>query len=154
MPEITLPHGTIRYRDEGEGPAVVFIHGLLVDRRVWQPVADRLATDVRCVVPDLPLGSHTIPMNADADLSPTGLARLIADLLDALELEDVTLVGNDTGGALSQLVAARHPERLGRLVLTNCDAFENFPPKMFRPLVVAARTRTLTAAMQPMRLRA
>jgi pimeloyl-ACP methyl ester carboxylesterase len=154
MPEITLPQGTIRYRDEGAGPPLVFVHGALVNGRLWEPVVERLAGDVRCVVPDLPLGSHPTPMARDADLSPTGLAQLIADFIVALDLEDVTLVGNDTGGALSQLVAGRHPERLARLALTNCDAFENFPPKAFRSLVIAARTHTLTAAMQPMRLRA
>jgi pimeloyl-ACP methyl ester carboxylesterase len=91
-----------------------------------------LSGRVRCVVPDLPLGSHGVPMDETADLSPRGLAGLIAELLDRLELDDVTLVGNDTGGALCQLVAAHHPERIGRLVLTNCDAFENFPPATFR----------------------
>ena len=85
-------------------------------------------------------------MRPDADVSPTGLARLIADLLEALDLRDVTLVGNDTGGALCQFWSTRHPERVGRLVLTNCDAFDNFPPAMFRGLVVAARLRLLTAA--------
>jgi pimeloyl-ACP methyl ester carboxylesterase len=102
--------------------------------------------------PDLPLGSHRTPLERDADLSPTGLARLIADFLAALDLQDVTLVGNDTGGALCQLVVTRHPERVGRLVLTNCDAFETFPPKAFRPLVVGARLRLLTATMQSMRV--
>ena len=154
MPEITLPQGTIRYRDEGDGPPLVFVHGALVNGRLWEPVVERLAGELRCIVPDLPLGSHTTPVAPDADLSPTGLAQLIADFMAALELEDVTLVGNDTGGALSQLVAGRHPERLARLVLTDCDAFERFPPKAFRSLVVAARTHTLTAAMQPMRQRA
>ena len=153
MPEITLPQGTIHYRDEGAGPPLVFVHGALVNGRLWEPVVERLAGDVRCIVPELPLGSHTRPMTADADLSPTGLARLIADFIAALDLEDVTLVGNDTGGALCQLVVGRHPERLARLALTNCDAFENFPPKAFRGLVIGARTRTLNAAMQPMRVR-
>jgi pimeloyl-ACP methyl ester carboxylesterase len=151
MPELTLPQGTIRYRDEGDGPPVLFVHGALVDGRLWDPVVERLA-GVRCVVPELPLGSHRTPMRRDADLSPTGLARLIADLMAALDLEDVTLVGNDTGGALCQLVAGRHPERLARLVLTDCDAFENFPPKAFRPLVLAARARLLTAMLQSMRV--
>ncbi len=151
MPEIALPQGTIHYRDEGSGPTLVFIHGALVDGRLWDPVVERLAAQARCIVPDLPLGSHRSAMRPDADLSPHGLARLIADLLAALDVEDVTLIGNDTGGALCQLVAVRHPERLGRLVLTNCDAFENFPPKAFRPLVWAARARVLTAALQPLR---
>jgi pimeloyl-ACP methyl ester carboxylesterase len=154
MPEVRLEQGTVRYRDEGSGPPIVFVHGALVDGTLWSPVVERLAGRARCIVPDLPLGSHRLPMERDADLSPTGLARLIAGLLEALDLHDVTLVGNDTGGALSQLVATRHPERLAALVLTDCDAFNNFPPKAFRSLTVAAKTRTLTAAMQPMRLRA
>jgi pimeloyl-ACP methyl ester carboxylesterase len=154
MPQITLPHGTIRYRDEGEGPPVVFIHGVLVNGRLWEPVVARLSDQLRCIVPDLPLGSHSVPMRPDADLSPHGQAQLIADLIAALDLEDVTLVGNDTGGALCQFVAVRHPERIGRLVLTNCDAFERFPPKAFQYLVIAARARLLTAGFQPVRLRA
>jgi pimeloyl-ACP methyl ester carboxylesterase len=88
----------------------------------------------RCIVPDLPLGSHRTAMRPDADLSPYGLARLIADLLEHLDLHDATLVANDTGGALTQLVVTRHPERVGRLVLTPCDAFDNFLPPMLRPL--------------------
>jgi pimeloyl-ACP methyl ester carboxylesterase len=152
VPEIALPQGTVRYRDDGDGPPIVFIHGVLVDGRLWEPVADRL-DGFRRIVPDLPLGSHRVPMPG-ADLRPTGLAQLIADFLGALDLQDVTLVGNDTGGALCQLVVTRHPKRIGRLVLTNCDAFDNFPPKAFRGLVLAARGHLLTAAMQPVRLRA
>jgi pimeloyl-ACP methyl ester carboxylesterase len=153
MPEITLPQGTIHYRDEGDGPALVFVHGALVNGTLWDPVVERLSGRARCIVPDLPLGSHRTPLNPDADLTPTGLARLIADFLAALELEDVTLVGNDTGGGLCQFVAVRHPERVGGLVLTNCDAFENFPPKAFRPLVLTARAHLLTAFLQSVRVR-
>jgi pimeloyl-ACP methyl ester carboxylesterase len=137
MPEIQLTQGTVTYRDEGTGPTVVLIHGLLVDGHVWDPVVSALSGRARCIVPELPLGSHRIPMRADADLTPPGIAALIAELMARLELHDVTLVGNDTGGALSQLVVANHPDRLGRLVLTNCDAFENFPPSSFKPLVWA-----------------
>jgi pimeloyl-ACP methyl ester carboxylesterase len=133
MPEIQLAQGTIHYRDQGSGdPPVVFIHGVLVDGRVWHRVVDSLASRRRCVVPDLPLGAHTAPMDVQADLSPPGLAQLVADLLERLELNDVTLVGNDTGGAICQLVAAHHPDRIGRLVLTNCDAFDHFPPPKIR----------------------
>ena len=152
MSEIALAQGTVHYRDTGDGPPVVFVHGVLVDGRLWEPVVDRLE-GLRCVVPDLPLGSHRTPMRPDADLSPTGLARLVAELVEALDLRDVTLVGNDTGGALCQLVVTRHPEHIGRLVLTNCDAFDNFPPKAFRGLVFAARAHLLTASVQPLRLR-
>jgi pimeloyl-ACP methyl ester carboxylesterase len=135
MPEITLSQGTIEYRDEGAGPPVVLIHGLLVSGNVWDRTLPAISASARCIVPTLPLGSHGRPMNAGADLSPSALASLIAELLERLELRDVTLVGNDTGGALCQLVVAAHPERIGRLVLTNCDAFENFPPPAFRPLI-------------------
>jgi pimeloyl-ACP methyl ester carboxylesterase len=152
MPEITLPQGTIHYRDTGEGPPVVFLHGLLVDGELWRKVTPLLQGDTRCIVPDLPLGSHRIAMNEDADITPAGVARMVGDLLAALDVEDVTLVGNDTGGAISQLVALDHGERVGRLVLTNCDCFDVFPPKEFVPMVKAARVPgALYAAMQPMR---
>jgi pimeloyl-ACP methyl ester carboxylesterase len=152
MSEAKLPQGTIHYRETGEGPPIVFAHGLLVDGRLWRKVTPLLEERFRCIVPDLPLGSHITPMNPDADLSPPGLARLIADFLEVLELENVVLVANDTGGAISQITAANHPARIGRLVLTNCDAFENFPPPAFRPLQWAARVPgMLTGLLQGMR---
>jgi pimeloyl-ACP methyl ester carboxylesterase len=157
MPEVTLPQGTITYTDDGprDAPVVVFVHGFLVDSSLWQPVVQHLRGELRCIAPDWPLGSHRTPMNRDADLSARGLARLVADFLEALDLRDVTLVGNDSGGAISQLVAVHHPERLGRLVLTDCDAFDNFPPKAFRGLIPMAKIPgALTAFMQPMRLEA
>jgi pimeloyl-ACP methyl ester carboxylesterase len=155
VPEIALPQGTVRYRDDGDGPPIVFIHGVLVDGRLWEPVADRL-DGFRRIVPDLPLGSHRVPM-PDANLSPTGLGQLIADFLGALDLHDVTLVGNDTGGALCQLVVTRHPKRIGRLVLTNCDAFETFPPFPFTLLFRLGRhpraARVVMQAVRSARLR-
>ncbi|MBO0850561.1 MAG: alpha/beta fold hydrolase [Pseudonocardia sp.] len=148
MPEVELGHGTIRYTDSGAGagpeagadrPVVVLVHGLLVDGSLWRDVVPRLAERARVIVPDLPLGSHRVPMRPDADLSPPGIAALIAEFLAALDLRDVTLVGNDTGGAMCQLVATRHPERLARLVLTNCDTHDNFLPMAFRPMQWLAR---------------
>ena len=115
----------------GSGAPVVFVHGLLVDGRLWDGVADQLASWFRCIVPDWPMGSHRLPMNPAADLSPPGMAAIVADFLDALDLDDVTVVGNDSGGAISQVFATTRPERLGRLVLTNCDSFEHFPPAPF-----------------------
>jgi pimeloyl-ACP methyl ester carboxylesterase len=135
MPEIQLTQGTIHYRDEGSGPVVVLIHGLLVNSSVWAPLIHQLEGQARCIAPDLPLGSHPRAMNPGADLSPAGLAALIAEFLEKLDIDEVTLVGNDTGGALCQLVCVNHPARIARLVLVNCDAFENFPPKAFRPVV-------------------
>jgi pimeloyl-ACP methyl ester carboxylesterase len=137
MPEVKLSQGTVHYRDVGSGPVVVLIHGILVNGTVWEPLVERLSRGARCIVPDLPLGSHRTPMKHDADLSPPGLAALVAEFLERLELDDVTLVGNDTGGALCQLVCAKHPARIARLVLTNCDAFENFPPRAIAPAVKA-----------------
>jgi pimeloyl-ACP methyl ester carboxylesterase len=152
---VELPAGAIEYREMGSGPTIVLLHGLLVDGSLWRAVVPRLAPDFRVVVPELPLGCHRLPMRRDADLAPPAVARLVADFLSALGLEDVTLVGNDTGGAISQLVAAHHPERIGRLVLTPCDAYENFLPPMFRPMQVIAYVPPLmTAALQGMRLRA
>jgi pimeloyl-ACP methyl ester carboxylesterase len=151
MSEARLSQGTISYHESGEGPPIVFAHGLLVDGRLWRKVTPMLE-GFRCIVPDLPLGSHTRPMASDADLSPPGLARIIAEFLETLELEDVVLVANDTGGAISQITAANHPERIGRLVLTNCDAFDNFPPPAFRPLQWSARVPpVLTGMLQGMR---
>jgi pimeloyl-ACP methyl ester carboxylesterase len=150
---VELPQGEIAYLDSGDGDPIVFVHGLLVDGRLWRKVVPRLDGSRRCIVPDLPLGSHRTAMKPEADLSPPGLARLLADFLAALELERVTLVGNDTGGAISQITAANHPERIGRLVLTPCDAFENFLPPAFRPLQYAARVPgLLTGVLQGMRL--
>jgi pimeloyl-ACP methyl ester carboxylesterase len=138
MNEVTLPQGTIRYREWGEGKPIVLVHGFMTNGELWREVAPPLGERFRVIAPDWPLGSHELPLSPGADLSPPALARIIADFLAALELEDVTLVGNDTGGALSQLVAVEHPERLGRLVLTPCDAYENFLPLMFRPLQMLA----------------
>jgi pimeloyl-ACP methyl ester carboxylesterase len=131
---IELSQGTIHYRDDGAGEPIVFVHGLLVDGRLWQHVTPLLSHEHRCITPDLPLGSHSSPLRDGAERSPRGIARLLAELLDALELERVTLVANDTGGAIAQILAAERPERLRALVLTNCDCLENFPPALLRPM--------------------
>jgi pimeloyl-ACP methyl ester carboxylesterase len=137
--EIQLPAGTLRYREAGEGKPIVFVHGYLVDGRLWDGVVDRLADRFRCFAPDWPLAAHRVAMNPNADLSPPGIAKLIAEFLDRHELEDVTIVGNDSGGAVSQVLVANHPERIGRLVLTNCDTHENFPPGMFKAMPPLAK---------------
>jgi pimeloyl-ACP methyl ester carboxylesterase len=137
--EIELPAGTIRYREAGEGKPVVFVHGYLVDGRLWDGVVDRLSDSFRCIAPDWPMGAHQIAMKPDADLSPYGIAATIAAFLEKLELDDVTIVGNDSGGAMSQVLATRHPERIGRLVLTNCDTHKNFPPGPFKAMPPIAK---------------
>jgi pimeloyl-ACP methyl ester carboxylesterase len=145
--EIDLPAGRIRYREAGNGKPVVFVHGYLVDGRLWDGVVDRLSDRYRCLAPDWPIGSQQIAMKPDADLSPYGIAALIASFLEALDLKDVTIVGNDSGGAMSQVLVTRHPERIGRLVLTNCDTHENFPPGMFKALMPLAKLPGAVPAM-------
>jgi len=137
--EIELPAGRIRYREAGEGRPVVFVHGFLVDGRLWDGVVDRLSDRCRCIAPDWPIGAQQIAMNPDADLSPYGIAAIVDSFLEALGLEDVTIVGNDSGGAMSQVLVTRHPQRVGRLVLTNCDTHENFPPGIFKAMPPIAK---------------
>ena len=141
---VDLPQGEIAYRTAGpaasDQPPVVFVHGLLVDGRLWAPVAERLAADgIRSYAPTLPLGSHQRPMNADADLSPGGVARLVLDFIRALDLDNVTIAGNDTGGAICQIMLAGDTSRIGAAVLTNCDALGTFPPRSLAPLFQAMR---------------
>jgi len=137
--EVELPAGRIRYREAGEGPAVVFVHGFLVDGRLWDGVLDALSDRCRCIAPDWPIGSQQIAMKPDADLSPPGFAAIVDSFLAALELEDVTIVGNDSGGAMSQVLVTSRPERIGRLVLTNCDTHDNFPPGIFKAMPPLAK---------------
>ncbi|HEU4736110.1 MAG TPA: alpha/beta hydrolase [Solirubrobacterales bacterium] len=137
--EIELPAGRIRYREAGEGKPVVFVHGYLVDGRLWDGVVDRLSGHCRCIAPDWPIGAQQIAMKPDADLTPYGIAATIDSFLAALDLEDVTIVGNDSGGAMSQVLVTRHPQRIGRLVLTNCDTHENFPPGIFKTMPPIAK---------------
>jgi pimeloyl-ACP methyl ester carboxylesterase len=151
---LELSHGRLRYHDVGDGPPIVFVHGILVNANLWRKVVSRLSGSHRCIALDLPLGAHAEPMPA-ADLTPPGLAGIVADALEALELDDVTLVGNDTGGAVCQLVAARRPERVGRLVLTSCDSYDRFPPKLFAFLGPVARFhQAIPLLFAPLRLRA
>ena len=162
LSRVELPQGTVTYRVAGPAdsayPPVVFVHGLLVDSLLWTGVAEVLAErGIRSYAPNWPMGSHPIPMNADADLSPRGVARIVLDFLAALDLDDVTLVGNDTGGAICQFTIDTDHTRIGRLVLTNCDAFDVFPPRDFVPLVkVGAHPsliKPLIASVKPTAIR-
>lgn len=149
---VELNAATIEVQDSGgSGPTVLFVHGLLVDGTLWRKVVTRL-DGFRCVVPTLPLGSHRIPARDRSALTPVGVADLIAELMERMELTDVTIVANDTGGAITQLLLTRRPERVARVVLTPCDAFENFLPPAFRPLQWLARARLLGAVLQGARI--
>jgi pimeloyl-ACP methyl ester carboxylesterase len=157
MPTVDLPHGTVQYRvagpDRADSPPVVFVHGFLVNASLWTNTADALAAaGVRSYAADWPLGSHTIALGDDADQSPRGIAGQIIAFMQALELSDVTLVGNDTGGAICQFLLDSDASRIGRVVLTNCDAFRNFPPAPFGQLFKAfRRPSAIRALLTPMR---
>jgi pimeloyl-ACP methyl ester carboxylesterase len=153
MATVDLPSGTLHYHQAGSGPPIVFLHGYLQGANLWEPVVHLLNQEFRCITPELPFGAHPTPMRPDADLSTAGVGRLVADFLAALDLHQVLLVGNDSGGAIAQVVAARHPQRLGGLVLTSCDAFDNHPPRLFRPLLAAARTGALTPLLASLKFR-
>jgi pimeloyl-ACP methyl ester carboxylesterase len=155
MPEVELSAGTIEYEDTGgSGPVVVLTHGVAMNRSLWRDVVADLRRDHRCVVPDLPLGAHRLPMRPDADLSMHGIARLIAELMDRLDLHEVTLAMNDWGGP-QLLVSEGRDERIARLVITSCEAFDNVPPGLPGRLlgIAAAVPGGLNALAQPLRLR-
>jgi pimeloyl-ACP methyl ester carboxylesterase len=158
MTPIELSAGTIEYEDTGgDGPVIVLLHGLMMDASLWDGPIAALSPGHRCVAPTLPLGAHRHAMRPDADLSLPAIARLVTEFLDRLDLRQVTLVGNDTGGALVQLILAEGAERVARAVLASCEAFENFPPGLTgRTLLAAGRLspRMFGAFMQQMRLRA
>jgi pimeloyl-ACP methyl ester carboxylesterase len=155
MPTVDLPAGPIEYTDSGgDGPVLVLLHGLVMDGTVFDEVVRDLREDHRCIVPTMPLGSHRKPMRPDADLSLRGFGTIVADFLEALDLEDVTLVQNDHAAAL--VAAGDRPERIGRLVLSSCEAFENYPPGLpgKNAGMLARVPGAIYPAMQLMRVRA
>jgi len=155
MSTIDISAGTIHYEATGpeNGRPVVFVHGYMMGAQLWRRVSERLADlGLRCIAPTWPLGAHPEPLRAGADRTIDGVAGMVAEVLNALDLQDVVLVGNDTGGVVTQLVAVHHPERLGALVLTSCDAFEHFPPPILKPVILAAKSKTVfRTAIQAMR---
>ncbi len=156
--QVELSAGTLDYEDTaGPGPVIVLLHGLMMDASLWTDVIADLAVEYRCIAPTLPLGAHRHRMRSDADLSMRGIAGVVAELLDRLELDDVTLVGNDTGGALVQLLMRdRVSHQLSRVVLVSCDAFDNFPPGLTgKALLLAGNLPPALFGlfMQQMRLR-
>jgi pimeloyl-ACP methyl ester carboxylesterase len=157
MSTIEISAGTIHYEALGpaDGRPIVFVHGYMMGGQVWRSVSERLAAlGLRCIAPTWPMGAHTQPLRTGADQTITGVAGVVAEFLTALELEDVVLVGNDSGGVVTQLVAVHRPERIGAMVLTSCDAFEHFPPPILKPMILAAKSKlSFRIALQAMRLR-
>lgn len=137
---VVLPQGPIAYRERGEGTPVLFVHGGLTNADIWREVVPALAQrgGYRLISPDWPMGSHRRPMGSRADVTPPGIVRTIVDFLDELGLDRVVVVANDAGGAISQMLAAGYPGRIDRLVLTSCDQYLQFPPRLLKPLRWAA----------------
>lgn len=154
MQETELSAGPIEYEDSGgEGPVIVFVGGLAMNTSMWRNVVRELAPEHRCISLNLPLGGHRKPMRRDADLTLHGLARIESEFLEALDLRGVTLVGNDSGAF--QITAVQQRERIARLVITSCEAFENYPPGFAgRLLCTAAKLPGgMNLIFQPMRIR-
>jgi len=139
---VSTKSGEISYIDIGTGPAAVFVHGVGTNAYLWRHVIGALAPARRCLAIDLPLHGQT-PIGAGQDLSVAGMASVLEDFCDALGLTSIDLVANDTGGAVAQVFAARHPQRLATLTLTNCDTSDNLPPEAFKPMVELAKAGNL-----------
>lgn len=155
MRDITLSTGAIHYENSGpaDGRPLIFINGYSMGSSLWRALTERLeGRGFHCVAPTWPLGAHTEPVRREAELTMEGVAAMVGELLDLLGLDDAVLVGNDTGGAIAQIVATTVPQRIGALVLTSCDAFDNFPPPILKPFIAAAKyPPVFTAALQPLR---
>ena len=136
--------GEIAYTELGAGPAALFVHGVGTSGALWRQVVAELSDTSRCIAVDLP--AHGASPARD-DMSVTALAEALADLCDGLGLGQVDLVGNDTGGAIAQIVAARHPDKIRTLTLTNCECEGNFPPADFAPVIELARQGKVAAVI-------
>jgi pimeloyl-ACP methyl ester carboxylesterase len=155
MPDVELSAGTIEYEDTGgSGPVLVLVHGVAMNGSLWRNVVADLRADHRCVIPTLPLGGHRRPMRPEADLSMRGIAGILSEFIERLDLHEVTLAMSDWGGP-QLLVSSGEDERIGRLVITSCEAFDNVPPGLpGRVLGLSAKVPGgLNALAQPLRLR-
>jgi pimeloyl-ACP methyl ester carboxylesterase len=150
--QVQTSSGPASYVDTGgPGRVALFVHGLGTSSYLWRHVIDQLDGQRRCVAVDLPLHGHT-PAAADQDFSLPGFARFLAQFCEGLELNDIDLVANDTGGAISQVFATGHPELLHTLTLTNCETHKNLPPKVLLPAAWLAHMG-LAARLSPRLLR-
>src|ERR1700716_1154657 len=126
--------GRISYTEQGTGPVALFVHGVLLNGHLWRHQLEDLSDIRRCIAVDL-LAHGDTEIAPDQDVSVTANAKMLKELLDALKIDQVDLVGNDSGGGISQIFAALNPERVRTLTLTNCDTHDNWPPEAFQPFV-------------------
>jgi pimeloyl-ACP methyl ester carboxylesterase len=143
---VSTPFGDVAYRDAGDGPPALFVHGVFLNADLWSRQLDGLADLRRCLAVDL-LAHGASACSEPGRLTMALQAQMILAFLDALGLDSVDLVGNDSGGAIAQLVAVAAPTRIRTLTLTNCDTHDNWPPEAFRPVYDMATAGTLAAAL-------
>ncbi|MBN9546156.1 MAG: alpha/beta hydrolase [Alphaproteobacteria bacterium] len=146
---VQTPSGKIAYAEEGRGPVALFVHGVLLNNRLWRHQLAHLSDIRRCIAPDL-LAHGATEMIPGADVSVTANAEMLLQFLDALKIDKVDLVGNDSGGGIAQIFAANHPERVRSLTLTNCDTHDNWPPEAFKPFLGMAAAGGLSGALNAM----
>lgn len=144
-----ITNGTVSYADEGDGPVAFFVHGVFLNADLWRNAVAPLSAERRCIAVDIP-GHGGTRLDDGADLSLPAQADLLEELCETLGLGPIDLVGNDTGGAICQVWAVRHPERMRSLTLTNCDCHDNLPPAGFAPVVQLAAMGQLAPIVQAM----
>ena len=134
MKTIQLGQNTLEYQEKGKGQAIIFIHGAFSNQHTWRKIIPELSKHYRCITPNWPFGAHKQPLSGQTDLSPKGVTALIHEFIEALHLEKVVLVANDTGGAYAQIFASKYQKKVAKLILSNCEGLEVFPPKKFSSL--------------------
>ena len=134
----------ITYIDEGKGIPILFIHGTLANGNTWRKIIPTLSQKYRCIAIDLQIGGHYIPLNDSIDLSPIGLAKILNEFLQFLNIKKAIIVSNDTGGAYAQIFASLYPQSIEKLVFTNCEVLEVFPPKRFKYLINSVKIPSFT----------
>src|SRR5215467_7410768 len=147
--QVKTPSGTIAYAEQGQGPVALFVHGVLLNGHLWRHQLAQLSDIRRCIALDL-LAHGDTEIAPDQDVSVTANAKMVKEFLDALQIDQVDLVGNDSGGGISQIFAALYPERVRTLTLTDCDAHDNWPPEAFKPFLVMAANGGLRGTLTAM----
>jgi pimeloyl-ACP methyl ester carboxylesterase len=146
---VKTPSGRISYTERGTGPVALFVHGVLLNGHLWRHQLSQLSDIRRCIAVDL-LAHGDTEIAPDQDVSVTANALMLKSFLDALNIGQVDLVGNDSGGGIAQIFAASYPERLRSLTLTDCDTHDNWPPEAFKPFLAMAAAGGLRGALEGM----
>jgi pimeloyl-ACP methyl ester carboxylesterase len=147
--DVETPSGRINYAEAGSGPVALFVHGVLLNKHLWRHQMAGLSDIRRCIAVDL-LAHGGTEIGPDQDVSVTANANMLREVLDALQVDRVDLVGNDSGGGIAQIFAALNPERVRTLTLTNCDTHDNWPPEAFKPFVEMVAAGGLSNALNAM----